>query len=129
MKIGVDRLVGVIFAIILACSTAAWAADASPPTQAVADYVNTSALATKVTVTTSSAVLVSSALSKRRRILIQNVRATNTDSIYIKGASGATTNDWEIPLGSVFALDLGPGVTLYAISGSGSQDIRVLEGS
>lgn len=124
---GVDRLIAVVLAILLTCS-AAWAADASPPTQAVADFFNSSLRVTKVSVGTSSASL-GTPLAGRRRVMIQNIKSSNTASIYIESTgAAATTDDWEIPLGTTLTLDVGPGVTIYAISASGTQDIRVLEG-
>lgn len=79
-----------------------------------------------VTVGTSEAALPSSALSNRRRLIVQN---RGTVAIYL-GPTGVTTSSGlEVLPNGVVVIELGPGVTVFGISGSAGQNVRVFETS
>lgn len=73
---------------------------------------------------TTAAALVASALSGRRRLLIQNLGA---NAIFVGGASVTTGNGIRIPAGANVELELGAAVNLHALCASGSADVRILE--
>lgn len=69
--------------------------------------------------------LVSTALTGRLRVEIQNL---GTHDIYIKNATGVTTaNGLKIPKGSSYEQALDAGAEIWAIAPSGSSDVRVAE--
>lgn len=79
---------------------------------------------TAVTVGTSATQLPGTALDKRRTLLIYN----NGSAIIYIGPSGVTTSSgFPMAVGSALALSVAEGVAVYAISGSASQNVRVLE--
>lgn len=80
-----------------------------------------------VTVGTSAAALPSSALSGRKSMIIQNLGAAD---IYI-GASGVAVGDgFKVAAGaSSPSFAFSSSVTVYGISGSAGNDVRVLEAS
>lgn len=77
-----------------------------------------------VSVLVTATDLVASDLANRKRILLQNL---GTKKIYIGDASVTTANGIELFSGASMELDIGPGINLYAISSSGTQDVRVME--
>ena len=81
---------------------------------------------TAETVGTTESELVSTPLSGRLRILIQNVSGNN---IYVKEVTGVSTaNGMLIAKKNVFEVDLDDGANIFAIADSGaSNDIRVVE--
>lgn len=92
-------------------------------------YVNNGSqincLNTAVTVTGTAASLLSSNLAGRRSILVQN---TGTRPIYIGSSSGVTTsNGLKVQPGADLGMEIGDAITLYAISGSGSQSVVIFE--
>lgn len=90
------------------------------------DVSNTSVVVTKVTVDTTvgGVQLIASALSNRREITIQNL---GSQDIYIKNGTGTTINDLLIPAKSSATYNWGPAIDIYAITGSGTSDVRVAE--
>lgn len=77
------------------------------------------------TVGTTEVELVSTPLSGRLRVLVQNLGGA---AIYVKEATGVTTsNGFEIPACSSYVDNLDDGADLFAISGSAGNDIRVVE--
>lgn len=69
--------------------------------------------------------LVATALTGRLRIEIQNL---GTQDIYIAEATGVTTSSGlKIPKGSSYEQALDAGAEIWAITGSGSSDVRVAE--
>lgn len=91
----------------------------------ISDAPQVGTLVQNVTVGTSAALLVGSNFSGRMHIIIQNLGAK---PIYIGSSSGVTSsNGLKIPTNSVMDLDIGDQVSLYAISGTAGQDVRVLE--
>lgn len=91
----------------------------------VVDRSNASWLVTAATVGTSAALLVASALSGRRFVKIQN---REKKPIEISHNSGLTLGDgYVIPGGATVELALGPALSIYAIGGAASMDVRVIE--
>lgn len=82
-------------------------------------------LSTAVTVGTSATALPSSALSSRKSMIVFN---NGNTTIYL-GPSGVTTSSGLPVYAGAYspAINLGAGVTLYAISGSAGQNVRVFE--
>lgn len=68
--------------------------------------------------------LVGSDLANRKRILVQNL---GTKKIYVGNSGVTTANGIEVFAGGSIELDIGPGIDLYAISGTAGQDVRVME--
>jgi hypothetical protein len=88
------------------------------------DAAHVGLLASAVTVGTSAVALPASALAGRTRLLIQN---RGGQSIFV-GHSGVTTSTGiEVTKGATLALEAGPAVAFYGISGSAGNDIRVVE--
>lgn len=68
--------------------------------------------------------LVSSALTERKEITIQNL---DNKAVFV-GTTGVTTsNGLRIPAKSSMTIKLGPNVSIFGITGSGTADIRILE--
>lgn len=85
---------------------------------------DTAILASAAAVSDVAASLVT-ALSNRRRILIENL---GNKSIYVGDSGVADTDGFRVSPGSVLDLDLGPSVAVYAVCSSGqSANVRVLE--
>ncbi len=77
------------------------------------------------TVTSTESQLVASALSGRVRIEIQNL---GTADIYIRQATGVTSsNGLKIAKGSSYEQTLDAGAAIYAITASGSADVRIAQ--
>lgn len=82
-------------------------------------------LVTQATVTTTESELVSTPLTGRLRILIQNLGAND---VYLRQATGVTSgNGLELPKGSSFEADLDDGADVFAIAGAGTTDVRIVE--
>lgn len=75
-------------------------------------------------VTTTAAALVASALSGRRRMLIQNL---GNQAIFVGGASVTSSSGIRIPAGANVELELGAAVSLYGVTSAGTADVRILE--
>lgn len=74
--------------------------------------------------TTAGGTSLGAAMVQRRSIQIQN---RGNKSIFI-GATGVTAaSGMEIPNGATQSLDLGPAVTVFAITATGTADVRVLQ--
>lgn len=82
-------------------------------------------LVTQETVGTTESELVSTPLSNRIAVLIQN-RSTNSD-IYLKESTGVATSDLRIPKGASFAADLDENSNIFAIADSASSEVVVVE--
>ena len=79
---------------------------------------------TDVDTTLGGTQLVSSALTERKFIEIQN----RGNRIIYLGASGVTAaTGLAIPPRSSWTQEVGPGIDLYAIAAAGTQDVRILE--
>lgn len=88
-----------------------------------AGYASWSVVAASVTTTESQ--LVASPLTGRLRVEIQNL---GSNDIYIRQATGVTTsNGLKVPKGSSFEQALDAGAQIWAISASGSSDIRIAQ--
>lgn len=88
------------------------------------DSPNTAFTAVNISVTNTATQLWASALSNRKKILIQNL---SNKAIYV-GASGvADTTGIRIAAGGNWEFEAGPAIDLYAITSSGSADVRLWE--
>lgn len=68
--------------------------------------------------------LVSSALTERKEITIQNL---DSKAIYVGTTGVSVSNGIRIPAKSSMTLDLGANISVFAITPSGSADVRILE--
>lgn len=76
-------------------------------------------------VTSTAAVLIASPLSGRRTVLIQNI---DNKDVYLGNASVAVNNGIKLPGGASVELDkYGSSVPLYAVTASGTANVRYLE--
>jgi hypothetical protein len=92
----------------------------------VVDMPNIAVLATAVSVDTTAGgtALPATPLANRRQIIIQNQGAK---SIFV-GPTGVTaTTGVEVPKQSAAEFNAGPGVAFFAITSTGTADVRVLE--
>ena len=113
------------FGLALLLSAPAYAQQSSQP---VVEISNSAILSTAVTVTSSSTTLPSSALTGRRRMLLQN--RDSAISMFVGSCSGTvvtSSNGFEVLAGAALIMELGPGVSICGITASGSINVRVLE--
>lgn len=97
-----------------------WAVETTP-----GGYASWKVSAESVDATVGGTEIVSVPLTGRLSILVQNL---GSQDIYLKEATGVTTvNGMKLPKGSSFAANLDDGANLFAITGSGSSDLRVVE--
>lgn len=76
------------------------------------------------TATTTAAAIVTTALADRTKLLIQN----NGSSVVYVGDSGVTsTTGVRIPKGGSFEINVSDAVALFAVTASGTADLRVME--
>lgn len=74
----------------------------------------------------ATAELIVSALANRKKILVQNVSGNKT--VYLgNNASVTTANGIRLSANSSVELDLGAGITLYAIANAAGADVRYFE--
>jgi hypothetical protein len=79
----------------------------------------------KVSVTNTATQITAAPLTGRKRIIIQNV---GDKDIYVKDANTVSSSvDGKIAKGASFEMNLGTSATIYAITASGTADIRVWE--
>lgn len=84
-----------------------------------------SVVAASVDTTAGGTQLVSSPLSNRLKIEIQNL---GSNDIYIKEATGVTSsNGLKIPKGSSYEQVLDAGAAIWAIAASGTSDLRIAQ--
>lgn len=93
----------------------------------VVDIANGSLLQQRVTVADTATALPSSALASRKTLMIQNA---GSSSFWVGSATvtdtGATTGI-EVPKASFMELEVGPAVTVYGITASGTVAANILE--
>ena len=78
------------------------------------------------TVTTSADVLLPASLEDRNGITLLNYSGSGT--LFVSEDPGKLSADaWPIPPGSGWSIDIAAGVTLYAVSSSGSLDVRIAQ--
>ena len=83
-------------------------------------------LVSQNTVDTTAELVVASALTDRKRILVQNVSSNRT--VYLGHDNAVTSaNGLRLSAGSSIELDLAAGVALYAISSAVGADLRIAE--
>ena len=78
------------------------------------------------TVTTTAAVLIPAALEDRNGISILNYSGTGT-LFLSEDISKLPGQAWPVPPGGGWSLDIASGVTIYAVSSSGSLDVRIAQ--
>jgi len=79
-----------------------------------------------ITISGVAIALVSSALSGRNRILIQNISNGASNSLYVGGAGVTTGNGIRISAGAALSFEVGEHISLLGISG-GTASVRILE--
>lgn len=78
------------------------------------------------TVTTVPGILIASSLSDRNGLTVRNFAGGGI--LYVSESSSKLTADaWPVSPGEVWSLDVAAGVTIYAVSSSGSIDVRIAE--
>lgn len=88
-------------------------------------YSSWTVVAASVDDTVGGTQLAASPLSGRLRVEIQNL---GTQDIYIRQSTGVTTsNGLKIPKGSSYEQALDAGAAIYAITPSGSSDVRIAQ--
>lgn len=85
---------------------------------------NTGLANAAASVGTSAAVIPASNLSNRKYLFVQNL---GNRSIYLGGSGVTTANGFRLSSGAVMDARIGAAVSLYAITDSGTQDVRLLE--
>lgn len=86
----------------------------------------TNAAVTQVTVGTTATALLSSALSNRKRILIQNVSGNRT--LFLGTSTSVTTaNGIRLSPGAAIELDAATTINLHGIANGAGCDVRILE--
>jgi hypothetical protein len=90
----------------------------------VVDIPNIAMLATAESVTSTAAQLVATPLANRRSLVIQN---RGDKSIFIGDSAVTTATGIEVPKGGSYDLTAGPVVDIWAVTASGTADVRVLE--
>lgn len=91
----------------------------SDPALANAGLANAAA-----SVGTSAAVVPASNLSNRKYLFVQNL---GNRSIYLGGSGVTTANGFRLSSGATMDARIGAAVSLYAVTDSGTQDVRLLE--
>lgn len=101
-------------------------ADGSINTVSTGDpaLANVALAASATSVTTSATNLVASALSGRKYLFVQNL---GNRSIYLGGSGVAIGTGFRLSPGAALDARIGAAVSLYAITDSGTQDVRNLE--
>ena len=92
--------------------------------QFINDAPNISANAEAVSVGLTEVALPTTALAGRTRMMIQN---SGEKSIYVGPTGVSTSSGLEVTKGGTLSLEIGEGVSLFAISDTASQDVRVFE--
>lgn len=78
------------------------------------------------TVTTTAGVLIPAALEDRTGISILNY--TGVGTLFLsEDISKLPAQAWPVPPGGGWSLDIASGVTIYAVSSSGSLDVRIVQ--
>ena len=81
-------------------------------------------LASANSIGTSAEAVVASALSGRRRLLIQNLGAS---AVFLGDSAVTTSTGIRVSAGSNVELELGSSAALYAVCQAGTADVRILE--
>jgi len=79
---------------------------------------------TKTSVTSSSTQLATTPLTSRVKMIIENLGGK---AIYIAPTNAVSTNDLQIAAGSVQEIELAASADVFAITATGTSDIRVSE--
>ena len=88
--------------------------------------ISGSVLPTAVTVTTTATAIPATALAGRRAMMVRN---NGSVTVYLGDSTVTSTNGFPLSPGEEKSYELGPPVTLYGITASGTADVRVLEGA
>jgi len=90
----------------------------------VVDRAATGFATSAISVTNVATQLVSSALTERKEITIQNL---DNRAVFLGNASVTISNGIRVPARGSITLKVGSGLDFHAISASGTADIRILE--
>lgn len=93
----------------------------------VVNIANGSILQQRITVAATATALPTSALSFRKSLMIQN---GGTTSIWVGSGtvtSSGTTEGIEVPKNSFMELEVGPAVSVFGITSTGTNNVKVLE--
>jgi hypothetical protein len=94
----------------------------------VSDVANASILQQQVSVTNTAAALPATALSGRKSLLIQNVGGSKCWIGSATVTTSGATSGIELPANSFMELEVGAGVSVYAIkNGAGGNSVNILE--
>lgn len=85
-----------------------------------------SATASQVDVTTSATLVIPAALTDRAGLVLKN---NGSAAVYVgfTALQAASSTGYPLAPGEALGMDISAGVEIYAISSSGTQDLRVLE--
>ena len=81
---------------------------------------------TQTALNTSTATLICPQRPSRRRVLIQNIDGTSTNTAFIGNTGVTTSTGWKIA-GALGSVELYTNVALYAIAGANTPTVTVLE--
>lgn len=90
----------------------------------VADVANIGISTAAITANTTAANVVASLLAGRKRLIVENVGGK---ACFLGNASVTAANGFELGRGSVVEWELGENVDLYAITQSGTCDLRIVQ--
>ena len=82
---------------------------------------------TQTALNSSSAVLICPARPTRRRVIVQNIDATSTNTAFVSGASGVTTSTGFRILGAGGVQEFETSAALYAIAGANTPTVVAFE--
>lgn len=77
-----------------------------------------------VTIGTTATAIPTSALTQRKILTLKNM---GTEQIYIGASDVTTSNGYALDPRDVFEMAIEEEITLYGVSTSGGQDLRILE--
>jgi hypothetical protein len=78
----------------------------------------------KVSATTTAAQLAATSLVGRDKIIIQNL---GNQDVFLKDANTVSVNDLKLPKGSSLEIEFDAAATMWAITASGTADLRIAE--
>lgn len=90
----------------------------------VVDRADTAFVTSAVSVANTATQLVSSALTERKEIIVQNLESR---AIFLGNNLVTTSTGIRVPARGSITLKVGPGIDFYGITASGTADVRILE--
>ncbi|RKY33205.1 MAG: hypothetical protein DRP74_00705 [Candidatus Omnitrophota bacterium] len=92
----------------------------------VGDWLTGAIKPNQVNVGTTPTPLPTTALNHRRSIIVYN---NGSNTVYLGDANVTVGNGLPMPPGGSYSFKLDVGVVLYGVVASGTEDVRILEGS